>query len=115
MAAPSRDTATIDLRFADGSIGSVHYFANGSRSLPKERLEIFTDGRTMVLDNFRRLLVYGWPRARAHRHWRQDKGQRACVAAFVEATRSGAPSPIPFEEILEVARVSIDLAGHPDA
>jgi predicted dehydrogenase/threonine dehydrogenase-like Zn-dependent dehydrogenase len=115
LSAPARDTTTIDLRFADGSIGSVHYFANGSKSLPKERLEIFTNGRTMVLDNFRRLHVYGWSRVRARRLWRQDKGQRACVEAFVGALTSRAPSPIPFEEILEVARISIDVADNPGA
>lgn len=40
----------------------------------------------------------------------QDKGQKACVAAFVGAIRSGEPAPIPFEEIMEVARVSIEVA-----
>jgi len=43
--------------------------------------------------------------------WRQDKGQRACVEAFVQALRTGAPAPIPFDEIVEVSRVAIALAG----
>jgi len=42
--------------------------------------------------------------------WRQDKGQTACTAAFVDAVREGKPSPIPVEEIIEVSRVSIEIA-----
>ena len=42
--------------------------------------------------------------------WRQDKGQKACAAAFVQQVRSGGPSPIPLSELLEVGRVSIELA-----
>jgi hypothetical protein len=43
--------------------------------------------------------------------WRQDKGQKACAKAFVQAIEGRAPVPIPFDEILEVSRVSIELAG----
>jgi hypothetical protein len=44
------------------------------------------------------------------RLWRQDKGQQACVAAFLDAVRSGGPTPIPREEVLEVAQVTIEIA-----
>ncbi len=54
------DKATITLEFADGSFGSVHYLANGHRSLPKERLEVFCGGRVLQLNNFRKLRGYGW-------------------------------------------------------
>jgi len=43
--------------------------------------------------------------------WRQDKGQKACAAAFVRAVESGGASPIPLDELIEVARVSIEAAG----
>ena len=43
--------------------------------------------------------------------WRQDKGQRACAAAFVQALRAGGPAPIPFDQIIEVSRVAIALSG----
>jgi len=42
--------------------------------------------------------------------WRQDKGQKACAAAFVQALREGGPAPIPLAEILEVSRVTIAVA-----
>jgi len=97
--------------FSDGSIGTINYFAHGSKSFPKERLETFTAGRVLQLDNFRKLAGFGWPGFSKMNLWRQDKGQKACVEAFVDAVRSGGPAPIPFDEIVEVSRVTIEIAG----
>lgn len=104
------DCATLTLRFADGSFGSIHYLANGHKAVPKERLEVFCGGRHLLLNNFRRLEGRGWPGFRKQRSLRQDKGQRACAAAFMNAVTAGAPTPIPIEEIIEVSGISIDLA-----
>ncbi len=109
MDAPTRDTVSIQLSFADGSLGTVHYFANGSKAFPKERLEVFAAGRVLQLDNFRKLTGFGWPGFTKMNLWRQDKGQKACAAAFVQAIAQGASGPIPFEEVVEVARVSIEI------
>ncbi len=110
MDAPTRDTVSIQLSFVDGSVGTVHYFANGSKAFPKERLEVFAEGRVLQLDNYRKLTGFGWPGFSKMNLWRQDKGQKACAAAFVQAVATGASAPIPFEEIVEVARVSIEIA-----
>jgi predicted dehydrogenase/threonine dehydrogenase-like Zn-dependent dehydrogenase len=111
MDSQTRDTLSIQLKFADGSIGLVHYFANGSKRFPKERLEVFANGGILQLDNYRTLRGFGWPGFKSMKLWRQDKGQGACAAAFVDAIRTGKPSPIPLDELMEVARVSIDLAA----
>ena len=103
------DKVTFTLRFADGSFGTIHYLANGHKSFPKERLEVFCGGRILQLDNFRKLRAYGWPNFRKLDLWSQDKGQKACVAAFVAAIQKGVSSPIPFDEIAEVTRVSFDI------
>jgi predicted dehydrogenase/threonine dehydrogenase-like Zn-dependent dehydrogenase len=110
-AAVSDDKVTISLEFADGSIGTVHYFANGHRSFPKERLEVFCAGRILQLDNFRRLRAWGWPGSSSHRLWRQDKGQQECVNAFLAAAGGRAAAPIPVDEIFEVSRVTIEAAS----
>lgn len=107
MDSPTHDTATVSLLFGDGSIGTVHYLANGHRSVPKERLEIFAGGKILRLDNFRRLEGFGWATRASSRAWRQDKGQAACMKAFVAAVSDGTASPIAFEELIEVARVSV--------
>lgn len=109
MDAPMRDSVIMQLAFADGSIGVVNYLSNGSKAFPKERLEVFAAGRVLQLDNFRKLSGYGWPGFSATKLWSQDKGQKACAAAFVSAIESGAPSPIPIDELLEVSRVTIEL------
>jgi predicted dehydrogenase/threonine dehydrogenase-like Zn-dependent dehydrogenase len=106
--AVTSDKAMLTLEFDDGSVGTIHYLANGNRSFPKERLEVFCAGRVLQLDNFRKLRGWGWSGFAKMNLWRQDKGQAACVKAFVEALRNGGPAPIPLEEILEVSRVSIE-------
>jgi len=105
---PIRDTVTITLRFADGSIGTIHYLANGSKAFPKERLEVFVDGRILQLDNFRKLSGFGWPNFRKMNLWFQDKGQKSCVEAFMKYLNDGDEAPIPLEEIIEVSRVAIE-------
>jgi predicted dehydrogenase len=105
------DCSTLTLRFADGSFGTVHYLANGHKSFPKERLEVFGGGRVLQLDNFRRLRGFGWKGFRRMSRWRQDKGQRAAPGAFLRAVKAGGPAPIPAKELLEVSRVSIEAAN----
>jgi predicted dehydrogenase/threonine dehydrogenase-like Zn-dependent dehydrogenase len=111
MESPTNDTVTLQLRFANGSLGTIHYFSNGSKAFPKERLEVFAAGRVLQLDNFRKLAGFGWPGFSGMKLWRQDKGQKECVRHFVNALASGGPSPIPLEEVLEVSRISIEIAG----
>ncbi|MEW4526242.1 bi-domain-containing oxidoreductase [Maioricimonas sp. JC845] len=103
------DTVGIQLAFADGSIGTVQYLANGHRGFPKERLEVFQGGRILQLDNFRMLTGHGFGKFRKMSLWRQDKGHAAEVAAFVEAVRSGGASPIAADELFEVTRASFDV------
>ena len=104
------DTVTMTLRFADGSMGTVHYLANGHKSFPKERLEVFCSGRILQLDNFRKLKGFGWPGFAKMNLWRQDKGQKDCAAAFVRAVEFGGVAPIAFDELVEVSRVTIQIA-----
>jgi predicted dehydrogenase/threonine dehydrogenase-like Zn-dependent dehydrogenase len=110
MDSATKDSVSISLKFEDGSMGVVHYLANGSKAFPKERLEVFADGRVLQLDNFRKLKGFGWPGFNKMNLWRQDKGQKTCAAAFIKAIEQGGPAPIPFDEIAEVARVSIEVA-----
>lgn len=105
----TEDKASITLGFEDGSFGTIFYLANGSSSFPKERIEVFAAGRVLQLDNFRKLKGFGWPGFSKFNLWRQDKGQVACVTAFLVAIETGIPA-IPVEEIFEVAQITIDVA-----
>jgi predicted dehydrogenase len=104
------DRATVTLEFENGSLATVHYIAGGHRAYPKERVEIFAGGRVLQLDNFRKLRGWGWQNFSNRRLWRQDKGNAACVTAFMQAVREGLAAPIPFAELVEVSRLSIDVA-----
>ncbi|MDH3434966.1 MAG: Gfo/Idh/MocA family oxidoreductase, partial [Gammaproteobacteria bacterium] len=105
------DSAMISLRFADNSIGAIQYLTNGNNRYPKERLEVFVNGKVLRLDNFRRLDGWGWSRFSKQSLWRQDKGQNTCVDAVLSALRNGGNSPIDLQQILEVSKISIELGN----
>lgn len=105
----TEDKASITLGFEDGSFGTIMYLANGSASFPKERVEVFTAGRVLQLDNFRKLRGYGWPGFSTFNLWKQDKGQGACASAFLLGLQQGTPA-IPAAEVFEVARVTLEAA-----
>jgi predicted dehydrogenase/threonine dehydrogenase-like Zn-dependent dehydrogenase len=95
----SGDNVIVSLRFANGSHGSISYFANGDKSFSKERVEIFGGGSVAVLEDFRRLeLIRNGRRQVIRSRTRQDKGHRAEWSAFAQSVRAGQPSPIPFNE-----------------
>ena len=106
----TEDKAVITLTFEDGSMGSIHYFANGGKLFPKERIEVFCDNAVLQLDNFRKLRGFGWRGFNKMNLWAQDKGQQNCVNAFMKSVTEGKKNPIPQNEIFEVARASIDIA-----
>ncbi len=93
------DTVVATLRFENGSIGTIGYFANGSKSLPKEYIEIYRAGVTGVLSDFRELKLYGKGKPARKKLVGQNKGQPEMMARFLESVREGKPSPIPFPEI----------------
>jgi predicted dehydrogenase/threonine dehydrogenase-like Zn-dependent dehydrogenase len=115
MAGPAKDTVAITLGFDNGCLGTIVYYANGGASFPKERLEIFSGGSILQLDDFRNLTGYSWPGFRKHKLSKQDKGQLACTHAFALALANGSSAPIPRHEIFEVSRLIIDLATRLDA
>lgn len=103
------ENVIITLQFADGSHGSIHYFANGSARFPKERLEVFCAGKIVQLDNFRVLKGFGFSAFKKYKTWRQQKGYVEAVSAFVNAVEKGVVSPISFDEIIEINRVCLAL------
>jgi predicted dehydrogenase len=106
----TEDKAAIILGFADGSFGTIHYLANGAASFPKERVEVFAAGGTLQLDNFVKLKGFGWKGFKKLNLWKQDKGQTACSAAFINSVKQGTAAPIPADELFEVAKITIDIA-----
>ncbi len=96
-----QDTVSIQLEFANGSIGVLAYYANGAKSLSKEYFEAHHAGASVILNDFRELELHGRRNAR-EKLWNQAKGQPEMVAAFLAALKTGEPSPISFEELKSV-------------
>jgi predicted dehydrogenase len=94
------DNFLITLNFADGSLGTIAYLANGSRSSGKEYLEIFTGGKTIIMDDFRSLDCYGTAGRKRMKSSRQDKGHSAAWDAFITAITNQTQPPIPYEDLI---------------
>ena len=100
------DKMSIVLTFADGSLGTVNYFANGAKSYPKEMLQVFSDNRVLTMQNFRRTRGYGFTGFKTFRTPRQDKGHNAEIAAFIDRIAAGGGPLIPFDELVNTTRAS---------
>jgi predicted dehydrogenase len=97
----SDDNLTAVLRFADGSIGTITYAANGDKSFSKERLELFSQGRVAVLDDHRVLhMVHNGKSRNIKSRLRIDKGYVGEWQAFAQAISNGGKSPITLAELV---------------
>ncbi len=103
------DKMTFTIKFENGSFGTVHYLANGAKSFPKERIEIFCGGRILQLDNFQSLKGFDWPGFKKISLWKQDKGHKESITRFLNAVRTQSGSPIPFEEIVDITDTTFDV------
>ena len=104
--AVKEDKMSIVLSFEDGSIGTVNYFANGSKSYPKETVEVYSENRILKLDNFRRLAGYGFSGFKKMKLFRMNKGHRNEFNAFVNRIAEGGEPLIPFEELVNATLAS---------
>jgi polar amino acid transport system substrate-binding protein len=101
------DNVCISVRFADGSVATVVYAADGSKAQSKERIEIFGGGRSAVIDDFRAAEFYeGDAGVRRTRLASQDKGQRAMLAAWIDGLRKG-EAPTPADVFMAVSAATI--------
>ena len=103
------DTLAIALSFSNGSVAIISYFANGSKALPKEYLEVHCAGQSWVLDDFKTLYAYGASKKKTSLG-SQNKGHAKEVELFLESIREGKPAPISAEEVFQVTEVTCCLA-----
>ena len=106
----TEDKTFIILNFEDGSHGVIIYLANGSNKFPKERIEIFTAGKILQLENFKKLRGFGWKGFNKLNLWKQDKGQINCISSFIDSIQSGLPL-IPIDELFETSQITIEVAN----
>jgi len=99
------DNVAVTLKFADGSVANLLYLVNGDRSIPKEFFEVFCQGAIARLHDFRTLELARNGKIQNFKS-RQDKGHRRELQLTIEAVRDGKPSPISFEELVEVTETT---------
>jgi hypothetical protein len=99
------DNAIITLRFESGAQGVINYFSNGNKAYAKERVEIYTQGKTLILDNFRKLQGYGF-KGFKKLSTAQDKGHINQFGKLIQMVKEGGAPLIPFEEIINTTRAS---------
>lgn len=100
------DSASLLLRYENGSTGVINYFSNGSKAYSKERIEVYSQERTMVLDNFRRLTTYGFARF-SGMSGRQNKGHAEQIKQLITQLRMGGETLIPFAEIMNTTQATL--------
>ncbi len=98
------DTVNINITFANGSTGVVAYYANGPKSMPKEYIEVFHNGLSGVINNFKELRMFGKTKQKK-KLLNLDKGQKQMVEQFLQGLLTGKPL-IPFEEIVAVTKAT---------
>lgn len=98
-----RDTVSMNIEFSNGSVGTVCYFANGSKSLDKEYIEIYQSGLSAIIQDFREMTIYGKGKPERRKLMSQDKGQDAMIKAFLGGLKAGTGVPISFEELYAVS------------
>ncbi|QIP16232.1 Gfo/Idh/MocA family oxidoreductase [Spirosoma aureum] len=105
------DSASLLLRYENGSIGVINYFANGSKAYAKERIEVYSQERTLILDNFSKLTGFGFKNF-SSMSGRQDKGHVEQMKRLILQLRSGKVNPtgeqlIPFSELINTTQTTL--------
>ena len=99
------DNASILLKYENGSLGVINYFSNGSKSYPKERIEIFQSGKNMIIDNFKQIQLFGYSKKGFKKS--QDKGHSNQFRNWLDMIQKGGDSIIPFDSIYNTSKASI--------
>ena len=99
------DNASILLKYENGSNAVINYFSNGSKAYSKERVEVFSQERTLVMDNWRKLKAYGF-KGFSKSSTKQDKGHFNQFQQLVEQQKRGEQPIIPFNSIINTTKAS---------
>ena len=99
------DNASILLKYENGSNAVINYFGNGSKGYSKERVEVYSQERTLIMDNWRKLKGYGF-KGFSNAKSRQDKGHFNQFKELIEQQKNGGEPIIPFNEIVNTTKAS---------
>lgn len=99
------DNAIITLKFENGSQGVINYFSNGSKAYSKERIEVYSLGRVLVIDNFRKMSGFGF-KGFSSTSSKLDKGHKTQFMKLIKQIKEGGAPLIPFADLVNTTRAS---------
>jgi predicted dehydrogenase/threonine dehydrogenase-like Zn-dependent dehydrogenase len=108
----STDNFVATIKYADGSVCTLTYTALGDKGYPKERMDIFADGRVLVMDDYKSLEIHGGTRTRGWSSKEAKKGQLQELEALADTLLRGKPWPISLAEQIQTTRISFDVERH---
>jgi predicted dehydrogenase/threonine dehydrogenase-like Zn-dependent dehydrogenase len=103
--AENTDNVSILLKYENGANATIHYFSNGSKAYSKERLEVYSQERTLILDNWMKLKGYGFM-GFSQMKSRQNKGHKAQFALLNERAKTGGEALIPFDSLINTTEAA---------
>ena len=103
------ESVMITIQFADGSTGMIAYLIEGDSSLAKEHIEIFGEGKTFVIEDFRSARLYAGGREKKETLRHQDKGQAEETRVACAVVKEGAPAPISLQELEATTRATFRI------
>ena len=104
----SRDNFTATLGFEDGSVATLTYTALGSNEFPKEQMEIFSDGKVLMLDDYKQLRIHG-SNTKGVTSKLTDKGHKRELEVFAETLEKGGEWPIPLWQQLQATEIALQV------
>jgi len=105
---PDEDNVNIILNYANGSTATIAYYAFGDSSMPKESIELFANGVSMRMNDFRELFIYEKGKEHKHKSANQDKGFKAEFNAFMQAIKERQPA-IPIASLFNTTRTTFRI------
>jgi len=103
------DNFIATLSFVDGSIATLTYTALGAPGHPKERVDVYVDGKVLSVDDYRRFDVVGAPGIKSFRTRRAEKGHREELMAFARSIRKGGEWPIPLWQLVQATEIALEV------
>jgi polar amino acid transport system substrate-binding protein len=101
------DNVVITITFSNGSVGTIVYVANGDKSLPKERIEIFGGGKVGIINDFRSGELYSGNKTKVLKL--EGKGHTQEIQHFLEAVKNGMDYPISFESVYTTTKATFKV------
>ena len=107
----TKDSISITMEFQNGSTGTIHYFCNGNKTFPKERIEVFNEGNIFQVNNFKNSKHFSQSGVKNIRSFSQDKGHNNCIKEFNKSLITNSDMPISHDDIFNISRIAIQASN----